>query len=72
MKTQWNKVSEKLPEEGKYVITWNGAEFRICRYKKVLTWKGSKFKFVNVMSKGFWNDDETHWTYFPDPPKDNI
>lgn len=66
---KWIKITEKPPEEGKHVITWNGFEYRICVYRKVLTWKGWKYKFVNVMSKGIWNDDETHWMYFPAPPK---
>jgi hypothetical protein len=68
METQWTKISEKLPKPGKPVITWNGSAYRICVYEKVLTWKGYKFKFVNLMSNGFWNDDETHWMYFPSPP----
>ena len=67
---QWIKIEDQLPETGKYVITWNGEAFRICTYCKVLTWGGRKMKFVNVMSHGFWNDDETHWTYFPQPPRD--
>jgi len=66
--THWHKITDKTPDEDYYVITWNGSDFRVCTYKKVLTWKGYKFKFVNIMSKGFWNDDETHWTYFPIPP----
>jgi hypothetical protein len=65
---KWFKVDEAKPDAEKYVITWNGEGYRICVYKKVLTWRGRKFKFVNVMSHGFWNDDETHWTYFPEPP----
>lgn len=65
----WYSVKEKLPEVGKRVITWNGVEFRICVYRRALTWSGYKNKFINIMSKGFWNDDETHWMYFPTPPK---
>jgi hypothetical protein len=30
--------------------------------------QGYKYKFVNVHSKGMWDEDATHWTYFPKPP----
>lgn len=66
---EWIKVSEKLPEPGMLIITWDGTSHMICRYEKALTWKGYKMKFVNVMTKyGFWNDDVTHWMRFPKPP----
>lgn len=66
---KWNKVAENnFPKEYQVVIAWNGKEFMICRYRKALTWKGYQMKFVNVMSKGFWDDTITHWTTFPNPP----
>lgn len=65
---EWIKVNDKLPETGELVITWNGLDFKICRYEKAFTWKGYKLKFVNIMSKGFWDDNVTHWMKFPKPP----
>lgn len=68
----WVAIKDELPNENRLLITWSDktSSYRICRYMKALTWKGYKYKFVNVNSKGvyMWDEDATHWTYFPKPP----
>lgn len=68
----WYNTKNKLPEEGKFVICWDGTSYYFCRYKKLLTWKMKReLAFVNILSNGFSVDDITHWMYLPEPPKDD-
>jgi hypothetical protein len=68
---EWISINKKLPDPNVTIITWNGLDMKICAYRKVFTWKGYKMKFVNIFSRGFWDDDVTHWMYFPSPPIKN-
>lgn len=66
----WIKLKDQLSEVGRIIITWNGESYTISKYQKALTWRGYKLKLVNMFSKmGAWNEDVTHWMYFPSPPR---
>lgn len=61
-----NLVTDKLPEPNQVVIAYCPDNvYYFARYRKALTWRGNKFKFVNLMSKGFWNDDVIGWNSLP-------
>lgn len=61
--TTWIKCSDRLPEEGVYVLVYNDADE--LRYH------------VASHQDGYWVDDEyayanvTHWSELPDPPKED-
>jgi hypothetical protein len=67
---EWFSIKDKLPKPNVSVITWNGNDIKICNYTKAITWKGYQMKFVNIFSHGFWDDEVTHWMYFPSPPQE--
>ena len=60
---EWFSVKDRLPEVGKYVLTYceaNKNKYACGEYSD--TYKGF---FIN----NFWNGDITHWCYLPQPPK---
>lgn len=59
-------VENELPNPNQNIIAYKSdGSLYFAVYRKVLTWKGNKFKFVNLMSKGFWDDDIVGWNNIP-------
>lgn len=65
---EWNNIKNKMPDPNDRGVAWTEDGGWIpFGYYKVRTWKGKKYKFVNLLSKGFWRDDITHWAVVTEP-----
>lgn len=74
---KWIRVEDRLPAYNEVVLAWSSGDKKgrrrgmyFAKYCFVRTWGGKKLKFVNMMSKGFWDDNVSHWCPLPDPPED--
>lgn len=68
----WISVDERLPENGAYVLAWNGA---LCPAHSALFISDKcGHKFTQPSDKAWYEDSGrflgvTHWMPLPEPPK---
>jgi hypothetical protein len=61
-----NLYPEKKPKQNQTVVAYcKDHKLYFAVYKFVWTWKGKQFKFVNIASKGFWDDSVIGWNRIP-------
>jgi len=67
---EWIKVSDRLPEDGQMVLTWNGYQRTIDRFREGISENFVMSKMVAQMSGEDIPTEPTHWQPLPEPPKE--
>ena len=61
-KPRWIPVSERLPEDGQWVLVWgHGQKIPIMMFRESGAWIDDQFEFHTTI---------THWMPLPEPPKE--